>query len=224
MLKYFKVGLDDDFRERIEHAAKANNRSLGEEIRNRLAASLAYDEKQAKDEQLYKLLGTIEQIADDVRYHCDGAEWHKDPTANKIFSNSVLNLIRSYDPVWGATGANADALIAALMEPEIATSGRVIAKEARRKAGAGIFSLTTRALIRPVGDGDDQTGLPDEAAQVFERAASEAASELRRAGARPRRRGISGEGTPQGKVAKDDPAKEGIAEGRSTKQRRGKRR
>ena len=53
---------------------------------------------------------------------------------------------------------NVGALIAALQQPETAASGRIIAKEVRRKAEAGIFGLTTRSLIHVVGD--DQSGLP----------------------------------------------------------------
>lgn len=221
MLKHLKIGLDDNLREHVERAADAAGRSLGEEIRNRLAGTLAYDEKAADKEQLYKLLGEIEQLADMVRYHC-GTEWHADPIANRTFAAAVTHLIFSYDKSPESPWKDAGALIAALMKPETDAGGRVIAKEFRRRTEddpvkkPGIFGLGTRSLIRSVGDSDDQSGLSDEAAQIFERANSEAAAELRRAGARPRR----AETTP----AKDHPVTEGVAERKSTKQRRGKRR
>jgi hypothetical protein len=221
-MKQLNVSLDDDLREHVERAAKANGRSLGEEIRNRLAFAQAYDEKRASTPDLYKLLGKIEQIAPMIS-HRRRAEWHADANTNKIFATAVQNLIRDLNPPCAGE---------ALTQEQIEREGKLVAEaylmatalraDVSGRRTKGIFGLGTRSLIRPFGDGDDQNGLPDEAARIFARAASDATAELRRAGARPRRAEISGEGTPQGNVAKN-PVKEGIAEGRSTK-RRGKKR
>jgi hypothetical protein len=103
--------LEDELRERLEQASAAANRSVGAEIRERLAAS--FEAEDAADAITRSLAATIGKLATWV-LTATGHKWYAHPAAHKAFMRaigaSLANLRPEGDPVF-APGEKKSVLI-----------------------------------------------------------------------------------------------------------------
>jgi plasmid stability protein len=93
-MKQLKVSLPDDLRGQLDSAAAANDRSLGNEIRERLQQSF---EREAGDTETLKLAEAILKFATLVLIQT-GHTWHAHRAANRVMRCAITNRLARLRP------------------------------------------------------------------------------------------------------------------------------
>ena len=103
-MKQLKVALPDDLRARLETASSKSGRSLADEIRVRVEATLA---QEAVDKPTRDFLEGVAAMPAEIELEV-GSAWHKDATAHFVFGEAILNRLERSKPK-GAIAMPADA-------------------------------------------------------------------------------------------------------------------
>jgi len=93
-MKQLKVSLDDDLRDYIEVASEKAGRSISEEIRERLLATVAHDHT---DRPTRWLMLSVQGLAAKVKTDT-GQDWHSHPAANRVLKLATGHLLDRLRP------------------------------------------------------------------------------------------------------------------------------
>jgi plasmid stability protein len=136
-MKQMKVALPDDLRQALDVASQKSGRSVAEEIRARVAASLEQEtQKLAVDNPTHELAEDIVALANAVRAH-KGISWHEDLRAREALIEAIKGWITEFPlalrsrlsaPGHRPVGASSDAAPDLWGKDDAATLGRAIAR------------------------------------------------------------------------------------------------
>jgi hypothetical protein len=135
------VALPPEIRSLLEDAAVASNRSLAEEIRQRIDQTITVENYDpVTREMISGLLSISERLREDF-----GTDWHSDPRTHKAFMEAVAQRLAAYAPPPSKpNAATADiGLIRPTDSPE--TIGRMRENDDRRD---GLYEHLNAALER----------------------------------------------------------------------------
>jgi plasmid stability protein len=93
-MQQLKFSLPDDLRSQLDSAVAKSGRSLGNEIRERLAQSF---NTEAIDEPTRELITGIARLAGLVNLD-DGVAWHMHPKTHAVFVQMILKLVAQAEP------------------------------------------------------------------------------------------------------------------------------
>src|SRR5215469_12561708 len=93
-MKQLKISLDDALRARLDEASAAANRSLGEEIRQRIEHSFAWE---AVDPETRELLAAIIRFAH-LLQGTAGSVWHADKAAHAALGEMISLWLKNHPP------------------------------------------------------------------------------------------------------------------------------
>lgn len=134
-MSWLKFQITDDLRQRLDVASAENERSLAEEVRQRLMSSFgSVDDPKTRD-----LAEEITLLAFEVKLEV-GDDWHANARARATFAAAVADQINSYGKGDKPVREDLDTKAA---EPREVTVGRTIARQFRRRTAY----LTKRSEI-----------------------------------------------------------------------------
>jgi hypothetical protein len=97
--KQFKVALSDEMKAKLEELAGKSDRSIADEIRQRIEWSLLDDEPNSP---IWKLNREIRRLVRDVQY-ATGLSWHAHPLAHTAFVEAIATLLEDFKPPISST-------------------------------------------------------------------------------------------------------------------------
>jgi hypothetical protein len=138
-MKQMKVALPDALRQALDAASQKSGRSVAEEIRARVAASLDQEtQKLGVDNPTHELAEDIVALANAVRAH-KGIGWHEHVRAREALIEAIKEWITGLTPSLRSrlstpgfpVGASSDAAPDLWGKDDAATLGRAIARHHR---------------------------------------------------------------------------------------------